>query len=105
VKDPFDIWFDQTVGTFDRAEEFKESETSRDLARKFSKSSIVEMVAAYRAEYDLLEGNYRSIFKLDYEILRELGVNKDAVRNGLKLKIAESIGKSYSSGWTPSLPA
>ena len=88
VKDPFEIWFDQNIETFAPAKEFKESETSRDLARKFSNSSIVEMVAAYRAEYDLLEGNYRSIFKLDYEILRELGVNKDAVRNGLKLKIA-----------------
>jgi hypothetical protein len=88
VKDPFEIWFDQNIDTFDKEQEFKESETSRDLARKFSEASIVEMVAAYRAEYELLEGNYRSIFKLDYEILRELGVNKDAVRNGLKLKIA-----------------
>ena len=88
TKDPFDIWFDQNIDTFDRAEEFKESETSRDLARKFSSASIDEMVAAYRAEYELLEKNYRDIFKLDYMILHELGINKDHVREGLKKKMS-----------------
>jgi hypothetical protein len=88
VKDPFDIWFDQNVGTFDHAEEFKESETESDLARQHSHSSIVEMVAAYRQEYDLMENNYRAIFKLNYSILHELGVNKDHVRDGLKKRMA-----------------
>lgn len=88
TKDPFDIWFDQNIDTFDRADEFKESETSRDLARKFSSASIDEMVAAYRAEYELLESNYRNIFKLDLMILHELGINKDHVREGLKKKMS-----------------
>lgn len=88
VEDPFNIWFDQNIDTFEHAEEFKESETGRDLARKFSNSNIDEMVAAYRAEYELLEGNYRKIFTLDYEILRELGVDKTKVRDGLKMKMS-----------------
>ena len=88
TKDPFDIWFDQNIDTFAKAAEFKESETSSDLARKFSSASIDEMVAAYRAEYELLETNYRAIFKLDYMILHELGINKDHVREGLKKKMA-----------------
>jgi len=88
VKDPFDIWFDQNIDTFDRADEFEESETSRDLARKFSSASIDDMVAAYLAEYKLLETNYRDIFKLDYMILHELGINKDHVREGLKKKMS-----------------
>lgn len=87
-KDPFDIWFDQNIDTFDRSEEVKDPETGADLARKFSDASIDEMVAAYREEYNLLENNYRAIFKLDYAILHELGINKDHVRDGLKKKIA-----------------
>lgn len=88
VQDPFDIWFDQNIDTFDQEKEFKESETGRDLARRFANSSIVEMVEAYLEEYGLLERNYRAIFQLDYSILAELGVEKDQVREGLKKKIA-----------------
>ena len=87
-EDPFDIWFDQNIDTFDKAEEFKESETDSHLARKFANASIDEMVEAYLAEYKLLEGNYRAIFKLDYAILKELDINKDHVRDGLKKKMA-----------------
>ena len=34
-----------------------------------------------------MEENFRAIFKLDYKILKELGVNKEGVRNGLKLRM------------------
>jgi len=88
VKDPFDIWFDQNIDTFDRAEPLEESESGRDLARKYSQANIEEMVTAYSEEYKLLESNYRAIFKLDYAILCELGINKDNVRDGLKKKMA-----------------
>lgn len=87
VKDPFDIWFDLNIDTFDRAKEPKDEEVDKYLARKYSNSSIDEIVAGYRAEYELLESNYRAIFKLDYAILRELGVDKDNVRDGLKMKM------------------
>jgi len=86
VKDPFDIWFDANVATFDHAE-FEESENGEDLARKFSNSNIPEMVAAYDDEYSRLQENYRAVFKLDYMILHELGINKEHVRDGLKLKM------------------
>lgn len=88
VKDPFDIWFNQNIEFFDKAGEFKESESESQLARRFSNATIVEMVEAYLDEYRLLESNYRSIFKLDSGILKELGVNKDAIRSGLKTKIS-----------------
>lgn len=87
VKDPFDIWFDQNIDTFEKAEEFKESDPESALARRFANASIDEMVEAYLAEYRLLENNYRAIFKLDYTILHELGINKDHVRDGLKEKM------------------
>jgi hypothetical protein len=88
VKDPFDIWFDQNIDTFDKADEFKESESGKELERKLSSASIDEMVEAYGVEYARLEENYRAIFKLDFAILNELGVNKDHVRDGLKLKMS-----------------
>jgi len=88
-RDPFDIWFDQNIDTFDQAAEVKDEEQDESaLARKYAHASIDDMVAAYLEEYGLLEGNYRAIFKLDYAILKELGIDKKAVREGLKIKIA-----------------
>lgn len=87
VKDPFDIWFDQNIDTFDKAEEIEEDEAGKDLAKRYAHASIDEIVAAYMEEYSLLESNYRAIFKLDLQILQELGINKDAVREGLKTKM------------------
>lgn len=90
VKDPFDQWFDANIDTFDHAEEIaeEERETTAGLARRFANSSIDEMVAAYREEYILMENNYRAIFKLDYALLKELGIDKNHVRDGLKKKMS-----------------
>ncbi len=87
VKDPFDIWFDQNIDTFQKTDEIKEEETSKSLARRYAHASIDEIVAAYVEEYALLEKNYRAIFQLDLMILHELGINKDAVCEGLKMKM------------------
>lgn len=89
VADPFDIWFNQNINTFDKAEPLKESETSSDLARKYGHTSIDDMVADYEEESRLLIGNYQAIFKLDLILLQELGVNKEHVREGLKKKIGD----------------
>lgn len=94
VKDPFDIWFDNNIDTFDHAEELKEPETSEQLARRFSHANIAEMVAAYRQEYGIMEKNYRAIFELDYQILKELGIDKAHVRDGLKEKM-EGLKNKY----------
>lgn len=90
VKDPFDQWFDANIDTFDHAEEIaeEERETAAGLARRFAHASIDEMVAAYREEYSLMETNYRAIFKLDYALLKELGIDKNHVRGGLKKKMS-----------------
>lgn len=89
VVDPFDIWFDQNINTFDQAqEEISDYEASDELARIHRDSNIEEMVEAYLEEYTRMEQNYRDIFKLDYQILKELGINKDHVRDGLKKKMS-----------------
>lgn len=88
VENPFDIWFRDNVDIFEKPKEFQESDPGEDLARRFRHSTIPEMVEAYQAEYALLEKNYRSIFQLDSEILRELKVDKDTVREGLKMRMS-----------------
>lgn len=92
VKDPFDIWFDEHISTFDQEDE-EGRRSSYDveqeaLARVRHLSTIEDLVEAYREEYGRMEANYRAIFQLDYALLKELGVNKEAVREGIKTKMA-----------------
>jgi hypothetical protein len=88
--DPFDAWFDQNIDTFDHEEEdvpeYKSEE--RELAKLRHLETIPDMVAAFDEEYARMEANYRAIFKLDYAILKELGVSKDHVRDGIKKRMA-----------------
>lgn len=87
-KDPFDIWFDQNVSTFqeeDQTSEYIQQEQS--IAKLRHLTSIAGMVESYNAEYELMENNYRAIFKLDSALLRELSVNKEAVREGIKKRM------------------
>lgn len=88
LQDPFDVWFDNNISTFDQAEKIKDDETGTDVAKVLGTATIGEMVAAYNDEYARMEENYRAIFKLDYAILKELGVNKEHVREGIKTKMA-----------------
>lgn len=93
VRDPFDIWFDETISTFDQEEEHDERTTAYQreqeaIARVRHLTTIEDLVTSYLEEYARMEGNYRAIFQLDYELLRELGVNKEAVREGIKTKMS-----------------
>lgn len=88
TKDPFDIWFDQNVQWF---EEVKEDETDyerNDVARMRKHDSIDSIVEAYNEEYARMEANYRTIFQMDRGILKELGVTRDHIRDGIKKKMA-----------------
>lgn len=87
VTHPFNIWFDNNIDTFDKPTEIVEDLNDEELAKRYSVSNITEMVAAYREEYKRLESNYRGVFKLDATLLREVGVNKATVRDGLKKKL------------------
>lgn len=91
--DPFDIWFDENISTFDAEDKSEGDKTSYELEREAlakirHHSIIADLVEAYREEYERMEANYKSIFQLDYELLRELGVNKEIVRDGIKVKMA-----------------
>jgi hypothetical protein len=96
--DPFDAWFDQNISTFDEEATDSRTEESdrRELARLRQLDTIPELVAAYDEELARLEANYRAVFSLDYAILKELGVNKNGVRDGIKTKMAGLKAKYWS---------
>lgn len=101
VKDPFDIWFDENISTFDQEDDGDSDRTNYELerqaiARVRHLSTIEDLVEAYREEYERMEANYRAIFQLDYALLKELGVNKETVREGIKAKMAGLKSKYWT---------
>lgn len=91
--DPFFAWFDDNITMFDEQPKI-EDEKVFDLARLQSMKSISGLVAAFNEEWDRIQYNYRTIFTLDGELLRELGVNKGAVRGGMKKRL-EGLKQKY----------
>ena len=89
--DPFDQWFDANIDTFDKVKKDVDPDEPKDpeerLKLKLRGSDVDEMVESYLEDYAKLVENYQLIFELDAEILLELGVDKSAIRNGLKKKI------------------
>lgn len=89
MQDPFEVWFDKNIDTFDEQEPVKEYEQeARELARLHRLDSIASLVDAYNEDYARLEANYKAIFKLDHAVLKELGVDKKSVREGLQKRMA-----------------
>lgn len=88
VKDPFDIWFDEHISTFDEEKKVEDSAELTAKKQERQPATIAEMVESYNEEHGRMERNYHAIFQLDYELLRELGVKRDAIRDGIKVKMA-----------------
>lgn len=95
--DPFDLWFSEhfKVNTDKKEEDGytsdyskKESEKKRISAQLVKgKNQIEALVGLYRADMDKLIANYQAVGALDQDILRELGVSVDGLKNGLRQKI------------------
>lgn len=98
IEDPFDKWFDHNVSTFDPEESNSAEEASeqKDLARIRELDSIHDLVEAYNEEYARMQENYQAIFRLDHALLKELGVKKDDVREGIKAKMAGLKSKYWT---------
>lgn len=86
-QDPFDVWFDQNIDAFEKDQDISPDKAGEDLARIRGLRSIHDLVAAYTEDYDRMQDNYRAIFRLDYQILKELGVSKQGIRDAIKLKM------------------
>lgn len=91
--DPFDIWFDTFFNIKAETEKQSDYESEKDHKEKI-KSNLIKgqnlierLDELYRQDFDLLLNNYKMIEKLDPEIFKELGVNVDGLKSGLKLKI------------------
>lgn len=105
-EDPFDTWFDAHIAgsaAFENAEESERAAAQTDyeraqagLAKIRHLSTIEDLVAGYNEEYSRMERNYRAIFELDAELLRELSVSKDNVRTGIKLKMVGLKSKYWT---------
>lgn len=99
-EDPFDIWFDLNVDTFhaEESEDYsaRHARENQELTRVRELNSIRELVDAYNEEYERMQENYRAIFRLDFALLKELGVNKNAVRDGIKVKMANLKTKYWT---------
>lgn len=87
-QDPFDVWFDANINTFDVEKEAAKDPEQSQLARLRDCTSVPALVEAYNEEYARMESNYRAIFSLDWAILKELGVSKEGIRDGLKKRMA-----------------
>lgn len=91
LDDPFSIWFDSTfnVSAEERIEEPTRTEQKERLHEIVKGQNLIERLAElYQRDLDHLYENYRAIEKLDAAILKELHVDIDALKNGMKLRIS-----------------
>jgi len=58
---------------------------------------IQTMVDAYNAELEKLVSNYRSVVQIDVHILKELGVSKETITDGLRAKISGLKNKYWTN--------
>lgn len=86
--DPFEVWFEQNVSSFDEEVEAEATVDDTRLARLRGATSITELVAEFDLDYQRMQENYQAIFNLDRELLRVLGVQKDALCTAVKTRIA-----------------
>ncbi len=94
--DPFNTWFDDYF-KIDHSEEddsYTAREKQKEELRDTIKSEVVKgrnlvqvLEALYQAEMHELVESYRKIAEIDGALLKELGVAKDKIRDGLKQKI------------------
>jgi SAM-dependent methyltransferase len=86
--DPFDAWFSANVSSFDEEQAVDETVDESRLVRLRDVTTIPALVAEFDLDYARMQGNYQAIFRLDAALLRELGVQKDALCTAVKTRIA-----------------
>lgn len=90
---PFDIWFEQTFKfAADKTEEMDyiaERRKAEEIGAQLVKGQnlIERLEELYTDEMEKLLKNYRSIEQLDAGILKELNVDMEHLREGLKLRL------------------
>lgn len=87
-QDPFAAWFD-TQFTFRESPEFQEvpGESLRDKALVSGRNLVDALEQLYHDELDRLYASYKAITALDVQTLKDIGVEREAVRSALREKI------------------
>jgi predicted RNA methylase len=97
IKDPFDLWFDNffKIKAQPKEDDYlskrqKEEEKKENIKKHLIKGQnlIERLEDLYRKDFENLLNNYRKIEELDYEIFKELGIDLNNLKEGLKLKIS-----------------
>lgn len=91
--DAFDFWFDENFKldvkkasySMDEREVTKETINNQLIDKE---NIIREFVKLYQRDLQNLLNNYKNLENIDQDILKELGVNKKDVKEGLKSKIS-----------------
>lgn len=98
-KDPFKLWFDETFSI--NLKPAKQNDTEQRKARSEKIKELVKghnlierLEELYTNEMDHLMKNYRKISELDMELISELGVSIEGVKEGLSKKI-EGVKNLY----------
>lgn len=91
--DAFDFWFDENfkidVKEASYSRDKKETTTETINNQLINKENIIEeFVKLYQRDLQTLLSNYKSLENIDQDILKELGVNKQDVKEGLRSKIS-----------------
>lgn len=98
VSDPFSIWFkdnfkvgENSTTCTDLKKKDKKAATFKDKKQKAlvnGKTVINVLSEMYTHELNHLMNNYKSVEAIDFEILEELGVSYDAMRESVQQKIS-----------------
>lgn len=97
--DPFDIWFESTFSiAADKGREVESGKTSAEELHDLVKglNLIERLEELYREDFAKLLEVYRALERMDASLFRELGVNLEQVRGGLKKRI-EGLKNLYWS--------
>lgn len=90
--DPFDLWFEEhfivEADKHDTSEYETEEKKREEIRGLIVGRNPVEVLAElYRKDMEKLIANYQAVCDLDPDILRELAVNREGLREGMKGKI------------------
>lgn len=93
LPDPFSLWFDSTFSLNADTRSVPDYEVRKDSEKRLhglvaGTSLIPRLEELYHNDLEHLYNNYRAIEKLDAAILKELKVNVDALKEGLRLRIS-----------------
>lgn len=87
----FDIWFNENFNIFDKPKDTKDKQVKFNSIKNelvVGQNLIERLVELYQNEMEILLSNYRKLESIDNDLLDELGVNLENLKNGLKLKIS-----------------